>query len=103
MFVKFGLTQKDIQDNFMDLLLKNESYEKYVYDMLNKTMKGNITKYFNSLNNNNNNEKSKVGSSSSSTTTISKNKKNTPKKMASKPKSTTTKKEGISTTKKDKK
>jgi len=102
MFVKFGLTQKDIQDNFMDLLLKNESYEKYVYDMLNKTMKGNITKYFNSLNNNNN-EKSKVGSSSSSTTTISKNKKNTPKKMASKPKSTTTKKEGISTTKKDKK
>jgi hypothetical protein len=36
MFVKFGLTQKDVQDNFMDLLLNNESYDKYVYEMLSK-------------------------------------------------------------------
>lgn len=51
--VKFGLTQKDIQDNFMDLLLKHEDYTKYVYDLLNKNMKGNITKYYNTLNNKN--------------------------------------------------
>ena len=76
-FVKFGLTQKDIQDNFMDLLLKNELYGKYIYDSLSKTMKGNITKYFNSVNNNN--EKNQIVKTKTTTTTVSKNKKSTPK------------------------
>jgi hypothetical protein len=55
MVIKFGLTHEDIQDKCMELLLKTDIYAKYNYDLLNKNIKSNITKYFNSLRNNNNN------------------------------------------------
>jgi hypothetical protein len=47
--IYFGLTQEDIQDKCMDLLLKTDVYMTYMYDSLNKNIKGNITKYFNTL------------------------------------------------------
>ena len=47
--IHFGLTLEDIQDKCMDLLLKTDVYMTYAYDSLNKNIKGNITKYFNTL------------------------------------------------------
>ncbi len=77
MVMHFGLTHEDIQDKCMELLLKNDIYVKYNYDLLNKNMKGNITKYFNSVRN-----------STTITTSVTKP---TVTKTASKKKTTTTK------------
>jgi len=98
MVIKFGLMQEDIQEKLMEILLKDGIYATYSYDTLNKNMKSNITKYFNSINEKEPTNKNKKKDKSIKPVNTSKNKTKI-SKPNSKPKPTTT----TTTNKKEKK